>query len=78
MADGVTELSQRSKAAIGALLSVIDINFTNLHRLKSDIPDHYLCKELIETAFASKSPKDLTPALLKQISSDFNSTVNEH
>lgn len=69
------DLSQRSRAAIGALLSVIDINFTNLHRLKSDIPDRFLCKEVIETAFATKNPKELTPPILKQIGSEFNASV---
>jgi hypothetical protein len=77
MAEKLEDFSQRSRAAIGALLSVIDINFTNLFRLKTDIPDHYLCKEIIETAFGSKNPKDFTPVLLKQIAADFNQSVKK-
>ena len=69
MAEKACDLNDRSRVALGALLSTIDINPSNLFRLKVDIPEQYLCKQLIEVAFAKRQPKDLSPAMLKQISS---------
>lgn len=77
MAEKTCDLEERSRVALGALLSTIDINPSNLHRLKADIPDQYICKQLIEVAFAQKQPRDLSPAFIKQVSSQTKLNVGE-
>lgn len=77
MTEKATEFDERGKTALGALLSTLDINPANLYRLVNDIPNHFLCKHLIEVAFAGKTPKDLPPALIKEAIEDAKLNVGE-
>ena len=52
--------TEEQQAALGALLSVLDINPVNLLKLKDDVPEGFVCRHFIQTAFRGLSAKDLS------------------
>lgn len=77
MTEKANDFDERSKVALGALLATLDINPANLYRLKTEIPNHYLCKHLIDIAFAGKTAKDLSPALIKEVTENIKVNVSK-